>query len=232
MRGLSIRIALAMVVSGFVHGFSRQAQADFVTYNFSNHIDETATEFSLPLHVQKFDPSMGTLESVEIVYTSKITANMSVTNGSNKHQDGTVYTEVVLTLGDPNNHIAQVNDISTSPESFSLGKGVTKSYPSDSGTDKATQTSDVTYDSSRILKEFTGTGKITLTVSTMTYDQLSANSNLVTSSTSATANANGYVTYVYAAAVPEPSSFVLGFMGALAIVGCGLRARPAFRAAR
>ncbi len=221
MRRLVNLIALAIVVGGLLNDGSGLAHADSITYSFTPGIDETPTDFSMIAKAQKFDPSLGTLESVEISYTSKITAIMTITNTGTGKTTGTVDTEVLLGLTDPQNRILQFNDVTTDVESFSVSKAVgTKTYPS-TGTDKGTNTSDVTYTASKILKEFTGKNKIDLTVSTLTGYQLEVLTGSASASTIATANAKGFVTYTYI--VPEPSTLLLS--GIAAVVGLGTWAR-------
>ena len=222
MRRLVNLIALAIVVGALLNDGSGLAHADTVTYSFTPGIDATVTDFSMIAKAQKFDLSLGTLESVEISYTSKISAIMTITNTGTGKTTGYVDTEVLLGLTDPKNQILQFNDVTTNVESFSVSKAVgTKNYPS-TGTDKGTNTSDVTYTAPKILNEFTGKNKIDLTVSTLTGYQLEILTGDASASTIATANAKGFVTYTYIA-VPEPSTLLLS--GIAAVVGLGTWAR-------
>lgn len=218
MRRVSLLIVLTASIVGLVGGAPSHARGGTISYVFSTPIDSTPTDFSLPIAVREFNPALGELQSMKIVYTSDVTANMTVKNPGSGHASGTVYTEVTLFLTDPNNLISQENDITTTLHNFSLAAGTSKQYPSSSGVDRAEGTSGSTYTSSGVLSEFTGVGTINVTVTTTTYDRLTVNSGSATSTTSATADVSGYVTYTYTA-VPEPSTLVLGALGTVSLIG-------------
>jgi hypothetical protein len=224
MRMFANKIALALTVAGLIYGAPGWADADTVSFNFDT-IDQSLTGFSQPTMVKRFDPSLGTLESVEIEYTSKILATMTVTNTGSGKTTGTVDTEVQLTLADAKGRISQANDVATDEHSFSIAKDNFKTFPA-TGTDNASNTSDEVYTQSKILNEFSGMGKIDFTV---TAGAAFANIDVLTGSASATASATadfkGVVVYTYIASVPEPSSLVLGAIGALGVSAVAIRRR-------
>jgi hypothetical protein len=220
-------MGLAMTIAGFAFILQGRAGADSVPYYFSNA--ETAiTGFPLSFQIPLFAPSMGTLQSVEISYSSGVTATTTVTN-TNRSVFGTTTGSVdaVVTLGltDSMGLIPSLQgQVTTTTQDFMLSTKppqATLSWPTGD-----TIMSSSTYNSAAILSGYTGIGTISLSVAASMVAPLSISTGSATDTFSGTATIDGSVTYVFApASVPEPSSLVLGAVGTLAILGCGLRRR-------
>ncbi len=228
MRSVSTRMGLAMTIAGFAFILQGRARADSVTEHFSNASETAITGFPLTFQIPLFAPSMGTLQSVEISYSSDVTATATVTNTNMSifgTTTGSVDAVVTLGLTDSKGLIPTLQgQVTTTTQDFSLSthpSQATLSWPTGD-----TIMSSLTYTSAPILSGYTGTGMISLSVAASMVAPLTITTGSATDMFSGTATIDGTVTYVFtAASVPEPSSLVLGAVGTLAILACGLRRR-------
>ncbi len=222
MRSVCARIVLAVAVAGFVSAAIGQAGADTISYGF--RIGPASTEptqdFPITDTIQQFAPALGTLESVEITYTSSITATWTLTNSGAHRATGTFITTTDIALTTSGNLVDQTSSPTTGDRSYDVGPHNSKMY------DVAGHApTDMIYTTTAILSQFTGAGLVGLTGSASETDTLTPSTGSLSSySVSGTADITGLVTYTYAA-VPEPSSFVLGAIGTLGVLACGARRR-------
>jgi hypothetical protein len=195
--------------------------ASTLTFATTTPIPLTSTDWSESLSFPTFDTSLGTLTSVTLDLTGSLNTTITVGNisdlvGSPAPSSGTVNTQSVLTLRDPDNLLIPL------PQLGILSPGQTYSLPADSGApfsldpQEATLSGSNTYTSSSLLAEFSGAGPIVLPASTSTTTILANKGGNTYSSQSTEAALTGTITYTYTRSVqaPEPS--------ALALVGVGL----------
>lgn len=216
------QIALALAVAGFA--CLAPARADATTVSYSFLMSPTTTDFTADAMVHKFNTSLGTLESVTISYNTVVSSSIVVKN--TVATTGTVNAKVVLTLTDSGDNLSLVNTANTNTKAFSITANNQTATVTPSGQKTASQL----YNTQTILEEFTGSGKIDLSISTVTTYSLTTTSgspSIVQDQTSSKAFVNGSVTYTYAGPppVPEPSSLVLGALGAVGILATGLKRR-------
>ncbi len=181
------------------------AGATTIAYVTSAPIPETTTDWSSTFPLQLFDPSLGTLNSVDIYLGSTLQTTLTVTNTGDSPSSGTAKTEVQVTVdGNP------ALDFLSPAFSYSLGAGDSTTsglLSSSSSTDSGPLTDGPT------LAAFTGVGTLDFFAFTFTQTDLSntggnTNANQVTD-----ASLTGTVTYDYTP-VPEPASIVLLGLGA------------------
>ena len=117
-------------------------------------------------------------------------------------------TEVQVSVLDPDNDLAGATpqlDFYSAAFPYSLGPGGSV----ESGLLTGTETNAAVYTDAGTLDEFTGTGDITLTGSTLTYTVLRYAGGNTDATQVTSAGLDGLVTYTYSAIVPEPG--ILGW---------------------
>lgn len=191
-----------------------------ITQTFSS--PPTPVAWSTTYDANQFNPSLGTLTSVEIEVSSNIVASVDVYNFSGSPQSFTKATaSIPITL--------------TGPASLSLSAtggtadlaGSAAPFPSSNtfpGVPTTASTS-TTLTSSGALAPYIGTG-----VSTLVFDFNAGNGTYSGTAVSgvffggsATANATVDVIYTYTAAIPEPSSVILAGIGIVGVAVFGRR---------
>jgi hypothetical protein len=220
IRSLALSCLAALALPG------APAKAEFIVVGTSTPIPTSLTEVNAPLTFARFDPSLGMLLSVRIMYSTNLDTQLTVTNGAATPSSGNARTEVTTTLQTPGANIPgglQTDRIFPSPAyAYSLPSGGSVTSPLFT----ASASADETYNTAAILAEFTGPGSIALTFSTLTQTLL-ANTGGVTSTSQVThASATGTVIYEYLPIpVPEPSSWALMGIGGAAVFGAWARRR-------
>jgi len=182
------------------------ARATTVSYTTSTPIPSTLTDWTGSLTFQQFDPSLGTLTSVELILYSEMDTTFTVKNNGSSSSSGDVQTRLRLSVSGGN--ITGAPQISVlfpaSPFSFNLTPGETIT----SGPYTATGSSDLTYTDSSVLAAFTGPGTITLAAGTITRTLAEFTGGNPDFSQTTHANFTGTVIYHYTS-VPEPSTMLL-----------------------
>ncbi len=217
------RAVLGLLIASGMASASQAAVVGPITT--TTPISATTTDFTGNLVFAKFNSSLGTLTSVTLQIGSDISTKLTVTNLGTTASSGNARTEVTVTVVDPANsaNFNLVNDILTPKFSYNLAAGATVT----SGTINANgATVTNVFTDAMTLVDFTGSGTISLGVSTFTATLL-ANSGGNTSSTqNTTATATGQVTYTYnVAVVPEPTTIVLLGLGGMMLMIPALRRR-------
>jgi hypothetical protein len=205
---------------------STVASADSISYTTSTPISSSLTDWSGSLAFQQFDPTLGTLNSVELQFSSSLTTTLTVMNTSDSSSSGNVKTELQVSVDDSGDNLLGDTpqlDILSPAFNYSLtgGGNINSSLLSNSGS------SDNIYALLNVLSEFTGTGTFSLNASTFTETDLSNTGGNTSSSQVTDAGVTGTVTYSFTDAiggsqsdgVPEPATMAL--MGG-ALIGLGL----------
>jgi len=165
------------------------------------------------LAFQKFNPALGTLNSVQIDLSGSLSTVLTITNSSPEGSSGTAKTEVQFTVQDSgSNLIDPVIDIMSSNYSYNLGAGQSIT----SGTLTKSGTSSDLYTAGAIKAEFTGTGNVLLNASTFTQTWLTNTGGNTYANQVTNALLTGTVIYDYT--VPEPATIVLLGLGSLALL--------------
>jgi hypothetical protein len=214
MKKLSFLLATGLALAGLSLSVEAASEGPFTT---STPIPSTLTDWTGTLLFPQFDPSLGTLTSVELDLSSTFTTTLNVTNNGGSASSGTVKTEVQLTAQDAGNNFGVPELDLLSPAytySLAIGQGSTSGLLTKSGS-----TGNL-YTLGAILTEFTGGGNISLSASTFTQTDLSNTGGNTSAGQLTDASFTGDVIYNYTA-VPEPSTW--------ALVALGLGALPFFR---
>ena len=205
--GLASVLTVVLCATLVFIGAAVPAQADIiVSYPTSAPIPATTTDWSSSVPLQLFDPSLGTLQSVDIYVSSTLNTTLTVQNtDESDSSSGSAKTEVQVTVdGNP------ALDFLSPAFSYTLGPGgstssglLTSSSSLDSGplTDAPT------------LSAFTGVGTMDLYAYTFTQTDLSNTGGNTNASQVTDASFTATVTYDYIA-TPEPGSIVLMGLGA------------------
>jgi hypothetical protein len=191
--------------------------ATTISYTTSTPITLALTDWTGSLAFQQFNPTLGTLVSVQLVLTSDLNTVLTVTNDSADDSSGSADTQLGVTVQDSGLDLTAPFYVYSDPYDYSLAGGDSTT----SGTISDTNGSTHSYTSSTVLDEFTGLGNYDLSASTMTHTQLTNTGGNTDASQSTTADLTGTVTYTYSSppATPEPAS--MGLIG-LGLAGLAL----------
>lgn len=198
-------LAAATTVAGIM---ATAGAANAASLSFTSSVASQETDIiNAPLSVQKFNSSLGTLDSVILEFTSNILGNGSVTN------TGASSTNIRLSL---NSNIS-LQDATNGDSIFALqpsalssqvavGRGQTVSIP----TLTTTASDTLTITSGALLQSFIGTGNRSFLFSAEAFSGILGSGNL-RSSVSTFADGFLKVTYNYTEktkSVPEPSALL------------------------
>lgn len=194
-------------------------------------VASTLTDWNENLTFDKFNSSLGTLESITFTITTTAQTVITVTNTALSSSNGTVRTEVQISLLDPEGYFSD-----SLPQIDGFVPGVAVNYTLASGESKAygpyTRTLNTgggfTYDSPDVLAEFTGSSTDDIVLALSTFTQTLLGNNGGNTSASQVTSASGSVTLTYSySAVPEPSTMALGAIGVFAMIALYFRRRTA-----
>jgi hypothetical protein len=179
----------------------------------STPIPFTLTDWTGTLLFPQFNPSLGTLNSVQLDLSASMRTTLTVQNLGGLASSGTAKTELQVTVQDAGNNLI-VPEIDLLGPNFAYtlppGGSVTSPLLTKSGT-----SSDL-YTLAAILAEFTGVGNISLSGSTFTQTLLANTGGNTVASQVTDASLTGTVTYTYTE-IPEPSTFALLSLGLAAL---------------
>jgi hypothetical protein len=181
------------------------ANAASLTYNASVASQKTNI-VNAPLSVQKFNSSLGTLDSVIIEFTSSILGNASVTNTGSSSDNFELSLRGINTLKDATTNQTLFTLRPNTSAELSIAAGQTLQTP----TLKETRTATQTFTDASILQSFIGTDNRNFLFSASAVSGVLGSGNL-----NSTVNtfAEGFlkVTYNYTEktqSVPEPSALL------------------------
>jgi hypothetical protein len=181
-----------------------------------------------PISGEQFNPALGTLQSVELVYTWDGSTVLTVVNNANPgggNSTGSASTQVTVSITDPLSYIAETDFLNVPPSASKYSEftnlapgshvtlGGTGCTPQPACQLTGSFTQDYTYNDSstdgpQILSEFTGTGDVTLYLNTFTETLIGYHGGNADASQVTTVGASGEVIYTYTT-IPEPGTFCL-----------------------
>jgi hypothetical protein len=191
---------------------SSLAQSTLGPITTSTPIPSTLTDWTGSLAFAQFNPSLGTLDSVTLEFSSTLTTTLTINNTASSASSGSAKTELQVTVQDAglNLNVPELDMLSPAfnyvlgPGGFTTSGLLTKSA-NDGGNN---------YTAAGVLAEFTGLGSISLPASTFTQTDLSNTGGNTSASQVTDASLTGTVEYFYTpTAVPEPSTLGLLVLG-------------------
>lgn len=199
--------------------FSAPAFAGTVTFDFTP-VGYSLTDLAAQLSIQKFDASLGTLTSIELIYSSDVKSSVTVTNNGRRATDVTVGLDATLSLYRPDSTlVAPAVSSSLYNSTFNLARGASKVVEGEK-----TLTVDATLTGASDLALFTGTGYVSSPFSVKAVSSGTSGSGLL-NDFATQANGYGKVVYTFTAApVPEPETYAM-LLGGLALIGAIARRR-------
>ena len=210
-----MRKAFLVAVCLFLVCLTSAAFADTSGPYVSNTIAYELTDWTHALELPKFDASLGTLNSIDLILSGSTNSVLTVTNYGSKVAKGSTHSTVTLSITDPQSLLNLDLNIASSDFKFSnlaSGASQTSNILLGSGSAQAS------YTSQNILDEFTGTGTISLPTSTETETSLTYSGGNTLASQATNASAFAKVIYHYSA-VPEPSSIIALLTGGVGLLG-------------
>jgi hypothetical protein len=219
---IGIVAALGLVAIASV----REARADFETFMVS--MPQTTTDYSLPMSIQGFNPSLGTL--TDVILTWSVSGNVAgtVTNTAASPQNFTVTeTSVInLFLGSAVGTLLSSPSLTSMQTYANLAVGATSPFGPFT---PAGQDGPTTYTSGPIFNGFISAGNIGLTVMTVTGTTFDGGGGNILGAIATTAGGTFTVRYDFTP-VPEPSSIALSLVGILGVgTGAVVRRRKLVR---
>lgn len=218
---------------------SGSAGAAVISYSFSNPITNLPTDQSTTFLLQKFNTSLGTLLSFSLTTTETMRASMTVT--ANTASTGvyatTEFTDSLLLPADGANNTGNYNlladTIAKTVTFASLGSGVVTVAPIVTKTTHGVSVANAgpgtgTVTDSTLLADFTGSGNIGLTYSTITSTGIQWTGGNAGANQSSFIDVTGTITYTYTPApegppppvgVPEPMTAAVLMAGLAGLAG-------------
>jgi len=188
--------------------FSSLSIAATVSYITTTPI--TPTDWSCLLSFPKFDPSLGTLNLVQIDLFGNMNTVFTVTNASQSKSSGNAKTEIQFIVQDTGSNLTVPEiDIFSPAFSYNLAAGQSAT----SGTLTKSGSSSDLYTSVAVLSAFTGTDMVTLNADTFTQTLLANTGGNTAVNQVTDAQLTGTVTYNYT--IPEPTTISLLGLGGL-----------------
>ena len=183
------------------------------------------TDFSGSLFFAKFNPSLGTLDSVFLTLRTSLTTTLTVTNNSTDPSSGNAKTELQAALYDPSATVTTTgnvltltggtfkvqDDVLTTPVSYSLAGGSTTVLNPPT---KNAGTGAVNITSPGSIAFFSGAGTASVNYKTFTTTVLSNTGGNTSASQSTTDGLSATLIYNYTPFTPEPGTWAILAAGA------------------
>jgi hypothetical protein len=222
MRNIAMIMAAGVVLS------ATSAEAATVIYT-SSTIDQTTNFSNVPLALQQFDPSLGTLTAINIFLNGTVSSIIRFESLDAMPSTITGTAQATVTLARPNgSSLVAVIPTQTRSGNETAFDGIID-FGGTSGDTfinvNGTATDSVNLFSPADFALFTGTGTVNAMLSGSGMSTVVGAGNLVTQ-ISTRAGGFGRVTYTYnESAVPEPASWAM-MVGGFGLLGAAMRRRP------
>ena len=199
--------------------FGLAAKADFISY--TNSLSASPTDWTQNIGLRKFNPALGTLDSIQVTIQSGMTTVLQVTNYSHSASEGTAITQLKLNLSTGSYSLFDATHPALTLLSPDFDYTLSGSSATSSGSlySFGSVTGKLLTDSPT-LSAFAGSGSVSISVSTSTLTYLANDGGNTASSQTTSASLGAIVTYGFTSATfppaptPEPST--------LALLGAGL----------
>ena len=190
------------------------------------------TDYNGVFNFAQFDPSLGSLISVQIDLATNFTSDITVTNTAAGASSGNVRTEVQDGLTDgtftsPGNILTVsgelykvTDDLLSAPAAYSLASGASTVL----NVSKSSTASGL-FTTGPVKTEFTGLGLVGIKYATLTGTVLANTGGNTNSTQVTTATMKATVTYRYDSSVPEPGAMALLGTGVVGAMGLAVRRR-------
>jgi hypothetical protein len=206
---IGTRIGVAALAFALSAGLAQAGTSGTFTYTASQA--DILTDWSRQFVLPQFNPSFGTLESIQISVSYDIKVSGTVASDAATASTLWLQAGADFRLSLPNQTSALGMSLATENTRFILNPQATAQF----GTFKLTQTASLTLTGSQ-MNDFIGTGSVSFAGRTIGWESQSIQLGNPTISLTTLAGANVTVTYFDTlAVVPEPS------LGALTLVGLG-----------
>ncbi len=211
-----MRVIVSALALSLVLALCSAANADVLgPITTTTPIPSTLTNWTGSLAFQQFDPSVGTLTSVELYVSGSMSTTLTLTNLSPSSSSGHANTHLQISVQDAGGNLT-VPQIDISGPSFTYDLDAGHSITSGLLT-KTGHSDPEIYTLAAILAEFTGTGTVLLNAGTFTETAQYNTGGNTDASQVTNASLTGTVTYSYIP-IPEPVTMSLLGLGGLAML--------------
>lgn len=191
------------------------AQAGTVTYTYTATQPDTLTDWSHTFSLAQFNPSLGTLDSVQISVSYDLHTGATIQNNSSKYSQVGIQIGSLFSLTLPNQSTTMSLPVTAASGQYLLAPGTSANY----GSFDLSQTANLTLTGAQ-LEDFIGNGSILLTGHTESWEAISMKGGDTAVVPTTLAGATVTITYNdMPAPVPEPSVAALLLLGLGGLAG-------------
>jgi hypothetical protein len=183
--------------------------------SYSDTLVPAVTDWSGTLSFQKFDSSLGTLNSVQIDLSGAISSLITIANNAASETSGSVDINIELSVSGADFDVPVMN-MAFPTYYFTVPAG--QSLNSADSLSQSDSSSSI-FTAPGILSEFTGTGTIVLDAATLTGTSVSYTGGNIDFNQITSCGLTGTVTYNYEKEIlPEPATICLLGLGTLSLI--------------